>query len=202
MATASMAMSMAQGYGKYKEESRQADLDNRIKQVNNKRVQESMLSSYQSLETSKEQIEEAYIADSIDRQRAEAMSSGASKALSGASGVGGTGEAMRQQDIDVNSNINASRSSLNRERQIDGLRAQGRGVVSQANSQFNRMPDKKVSATAQLLESGMAGFRNVTAYTGFEKAWDANYGEDDPKTGGFNTENLIADNTNPFDAFA
>lgn len=171
-------LSAVQGVTKYNDEKRQAEVNNRVKAVNNQKVQQDLLSTISALETSKNQIDEDFIAKSIDNQRAEAISAGAAKAASGASNTGGTGSQMQQQDIDVNSSINESRSQLNRERQIASIKSKATAAVDRANSRINRMPDQEgPDAFSAVLGAGMSGFRNTLAFDSLGKAYDSNYGK-------------------------
>jgi hypothetical protein len=189
-AAAGFGLSAIQGIAKHKQASADAEIANATKAMNNQQVQETLLSTYQSLEVQADQVGEEFIARSIDQQKMEARTRGKAIAAQGASRTGGTGLDMQMQDADVESNMNTARAQINKERQLDSIASQGKAAVVQANQRFDRMPDQTgPSAFSSLLEVGVSGFRNTLNFQEFGKSWDANFGDDNPST--FNTDDLI-----------
>lgn len=189
LSLAGTAMAAAEGYASYKRAATNAELENAVKEINNQQVYESMLSTYQSLEVQADQVDEAYIANSIDQQKAEARSRGTAIASSGASGTGGSGLDMQLQEVSTEGSMNTARMQMNRDRQMASIKSQGDDAFNVANQRFNRMPDQKApSALAAGLNIGMNGFRNTTELFKLRDAYDDNFGVDEGSS--FNTEDL------------
>tara|TARA_R110000851_G_scaffold317339_1_gene480808 strand:+ start:35197 stop:35814 length:618 start_codon:yes stop_codon:yes gene_type:complete len=188
--TTGLAVSAVQGIASYQEAKDQAEMDNAIQAINNKQVYESMLSSYKSLEIQADQVEEAFIAESIDQQKAEARARGSAEAASGASGTGGSGLEMQVQEASVEGAMNTARMKMNRDRQLASISSQGEDAVNVANQRLDRMPKKEApSLISTALNIGMNGFRNTTALQGASNSWDSNFGGDDGS--GFSVDSLV-----------
>ena len=188
--TTSLAISAVQGVASYRDAKDQAEMTNAIQAFNNQQVYESMLSTYKSLEIQADQVEEAFIAESIDQQKAEARARGSAEAASGASGTGGSGLDMQIQESSVEGAMNTARMRMNRDRQLASISSQGDDAVNVANKRLDRMPKREApSIMSAALGAGMNGFRNTTALQGASSSWDKNFGGD--AGSGFSVESLV-----------
>ncbi len=194
---AGTGIAAAEGIASYRNAKTNAELNNAVRAINNQQVYESMLSTYKSLEVQADQVDEAFIANSIDQQKAEARARGAAEAASGASGTGGTGLEMQIQEASVDGAMNTARMKMNRDRQVDALKSQGVDAVNVANQRIDRMPKQQSpSLLATGLDIGMSGFRNVISLNQFNDAWDSNFGSDNGT--GFSVDSLV--DSQPFDS--
>lgn len=190
MMGAGFGISALEGIASYKNAKNQAEVNNAIKKINNQQVYESMLSTYRSLEIEADQVGEAFIANSIDQQKAEARARGTAIAASGASGTGGSGLDMQLQEASVEGDMNAARMQMNKDRQLASIKSKGDDAVIVANQRLNRMPDQKApSLLATGLNIGMSGFRNTIALKDMASSWDKNFGSSDGV--GFSVESLV-----------
>ena len=189
-AAAGFGIAAVEGMATYKTAAMNAELANAVQAVNNQQVIESMLSTYKSLEVQADQVDEAFIANSIDQQKAEARARGAAEAASGASGTGGSGLDMQIQEASVEGDMNTARMRMSKDRQKAAIRSQGADAVNVANQRFDRMPKQQApSLLATGLNVGMSGFRNTIALNSFKDSWDSNFGSDDGV--GFSVESLV-----------
>ena len=187
--------SVISGVMAYNQAKEDAELANAMKAINNQQVYQSMLSTYQSLEIQADQVDEAYVANSIDQQKAEARARGSAEAAQGASGTGGSGLDMQLQEASVEGSMNTARMRMNRERQMDSIQSQGDDAVNLANQRLDRMPKQQApSLIATGLNIGMSGFINTVALKQTANSWDNVFGSSD--TLGFSTESLVDSNVN------
>lgn len=170
-------LSAVQGIAQHKQASAEAELQEAMRNENNKRVQSAMLSSFRSLEDEQDQAGENFIANDIDSQIMEAKARGSALASAGASGVQGSAVDMQVQDIDVAGSINQSRMLLNRQREMNQIRSKGDEAVNVANARFNRMPIQKPKL--DVIGIGMSGFRNAVALEKLSGSFDSVFGTND-----------------------
>lgn len=168
-----LGTSAMSGVAKYKTDSAQYQVDKANQSLNNQRAQEALTSSYRALEAEADQIDQGAISTSIDQQRVSAVAKGDALAVSGASGMGGTGSDMSERDVSIEGSRNLAKATMNRDREL----TQNASKVDSAYNTFlgrvNLMPTQKPSKGAQLINSGVSGFRNVLAIGDLERSLDS-----------------------------
>lgn len=149
------------GAKNFKQEQEQALLDEANRDVQNQRLVDSLMSTYRQKEDEADQLRENNISASIDSQIVEAKAKGAIESEAGASGVGGSGTSMQMDDIEVQTDMNSARATLNTQRQLTSLRTEATSAHKQTEQMYDIMPIQQPSQLASLMQTGMTGFRNT-----------------------------------------
>lgn len=163
---AGYGMSAAQSFAQYKQASVQYDMQEAARKENNRRAALSLASTYRSLEADQDQIRENAIALRIDAQKAAAIARGGIQAQAGAEGITGGAVSMSTRNVDVDYARAVSRTTMNRERELDQLSTQMKDAEYQYSSRLQLMPSQKPDPWSYVVSGLAQGFSMAQSFEG------------------------------------
>lgn len=154
-----LSMGAVEGYTSYKEASVNYKLAQAQQTEHNRRVTDTLLTTYRGLEEDADQVQQNAISASIDQQKLSAQLKG--QALVESAGTGGSAVNMVQRDVEMEASRNTAKRGIMTERQMGQIRTQATMAETRAENSYNLMPIQSPSRMSYVVGAGTSAFRNI-----------------------------------------